>query len=80
MLELSEQIVQADKLTTMMITHNMSDAIKHGNRLIMMDQGRIILDVRGEEKSRLTKRELMDAFASIVGSAFDSDQALLSKS
>ena len=78
-LELSERIVNDGRLTTMMITHNMSDAIKHGNRLIMMDQGRIILDVSGEEKRRLTKRELMDAFASIVGSGFESDQALLSK-
>ena len=78
-LELSDRIVEENGLTTMMITHNMSDAIRHGNRLIMMDQGRIILDVGGEEKKRLTKHELMDAFQQIVGSGLESDQVLLSK-
>ena len=78
-MELSDKIVSENKLTTMMITHNMSHAIKHGNRLIMMNEGKIILDVRGEEKAHLTKEELMDAFQQIVGSGMESDQVLLSK-
>ena len=62
-LELSEQIVSENKLTTLMITHNMTDAIRHGNRLIMMNEGNIILDVSGEEKKHLTRQELVDKFA-----------------
>lgn len=77
-LELSDKIVQENKLTTLMITHNMKDAIKHGNRLVMMNEGRIILDVEGEEKKKLTKRDLMDKFAEISGSQLESDQILLS--
>ena len=78
-MELSDKIVSENNLTTMMITHNMSHAIKHGNRLIMMNEGKIILDVRGEEKAHLTKEELMEAFRQIVGSGLESDQVLLSK-
>ena len=78
-MELSDKIVSENNLTTMMITHNMSHAIKHGNRLIMMNEGKIILDVRGEEKAHLTKKELMDAFQQIVGAGLESDQVLLSK-
>ena len=78
-LELSDRIVSEARLTALMITHNMTDAIRHGNRLIMMDEGRIILDVRGEEKRRLTKRELIDRFAQSAGYALESDQTLLSK-
>ena len=77
-LELSDKIVNEDKLTTLMITHNMKDAIKHGNRLIMMNEGKIILDVEGEEKKKLTKRDLMDKFSEISGSQLESDQILLS--
>lgn len=77
-LELSDKIVQENKLTTLMITHNMMDAISHGNRLIMMNEGKIILDVEGEEKKKLTKRDLMDKFAEISGSQLESDQILLS--
>jgi len=77
-LELSDSIVRENNLTTLMITHNMSDAIKHGNRLIMMNAGRIILDVEGEAKQRLTKAELMDMFAEVVGSQVESDKILLS--
>ena len=77
-LELSDKIVQENKLTTLMITHNMKDAISHGNRLIMMNEGKIILDVEGEEKKKLTKRDLMDKFAEISGSQLESDQILLS--
>ena len=78
-LELSDSIVQEDRLTTLMITHNMSDAIRHGNRLIMMNEGEIILDVRGEEKSRLTKRDLMDKFTQLSGMQMENDAMLLSK-
>ena len=78
-LELSDRIVSEAHLTALMITHNMGDAIRHGNRLIMMDEGRIILDVRGEEKKRLTKRELIDLFAQSAGYALESDQTLLSR-
>ena len=76
-LELSDQIVEENGLTALMITHNMTDAIKHGNRLIMMDQGRIILDIEGEDKKHLTKKDLMDKFAQVAGYQLDSDETLL---
>ena len=62
----------------MMITHNMKDAIVHGNRLIMMNEGRIILDIEGEEKKRLTKRDLLEKFAEVAGTQVESDEVLLS--
>ena len=62
-LELSDKIVEENQLTTMMITHNMTDAIRHGNRLIMMNQGKIVFDISGEAKQRLTKAELVDMFS-----------------
>ena len=61
-LEITDMIVNRDHLTTMMITHNMRDAITHGNRLIMMWEGKIILDIQGEEKKKLTVKDLMDKF------------------
>ncbi len=73
----TEQIVQAGHLTTLMITHNMRDAIAHGNRLIMMDSGHIILDIRGEEKKNLTVEDLLEKFAIASGSEFTSDKAVL---
>ena len=78
-LELSDQIVEENGLTALMITNNMTDAIKHGNRLIMMDQGRIILDIEGEDKKHLTKKDLMDKFAQVAGYQLDSDETLLTK-
>ena len=78
-LELSDKIVAENGLTAMMITHNMKDAIKHGNRLIMMNEGRIILDISGEEKQKLTKRDLMDKFAEIAGMQVESNQVLLTR-
>ena len=78
-LELSDQIVAENGLTALMITHNMTDAIRHGNRLIMMDQGRIILDIEGEDKKHLTKKDLMDKFAQVAGYQLDSDETLLTK-
>ena len=78
-LDLSDRIVAENQLTALMITHNMTDAIKHGNRLIMMNEGQIILDISGEEKKQLTKQMLMDKFAELAGSQVESDQVLLSK-
>ena len=78
-LELSDRIVAENQLTALMITHNMTDAIKHGNRLIMMNEGKIILDISGEEKKQLTKQMLMDKFAALAGTQVESDQVLLSK-
>ena len=72
-LEITETIVRRDKLTTLMITHNMRDAIAHGNRLIMMDSGRIVADIRGEEKKNLTVQDLLDKFH------VESDRMLLSE-
>ena len=77
-LELSDRIVRENGLTALMITHNMKDAIAHGNRLIMMNEGRIILDIEGEEKKRLTKADLLEKFAQVSGVQEESDQVLLS--
>lgn len=77
-LQISEEIIERDKLTAMMITHNMNDAIVHGNRLIMMNNGQIIYDVQGEEKKELTKADLMSKFAEIAGEDAESDKMLLS--
>ena len=77
-LELSEKIIAEQKLTAMMITHNMKDAIVHGNRLIMMHNGRVILDISGEEKKQLTVEDLLAKFSQISGQEFANDRALLS--
>lgn len=77
-LEISEEIIERDNLTAMMITHNMNDAINHGNRLIMMNNGKIIYDVQGEEKKNLSKADLMQKFAEIAGEEAESDKMLLS--
>ena len=78
-LDLTKEIVEENHLTTMMVTHNMRDAIHIGNRLIMMDEGKILLDVRGEEKKQLTVEDLMKKFEAASGEEFANDQALLSK-
>lgn len=78
-LELSDSIIAENGLTAMMITHNMGDAIRHGNRLIMMDRGRVILDIAGEEKKKLTKSYLIEKFAEVAGVQMESDEMLLSK-
>ena len=77
MLETTDLIVNRDRLTTLMITHNMKDAIVHGNRLIMMMDGNIILDIRGEEKKNLTVEDLLHKFEEVSGEAFASDKAIL---
>ncbi len=76
-LELTDMIVKENGLTTLMITHNMNEAIKHGNRLIMMDSGRVILDIKGEQKSKLTVDELLNMFASAGGEEMPSDRMIL---
>jgi putative ABC transport system ATP-binding protein len=74
-LEITDKVINENKLTALMITHNMNDAIKHGNRLIMMNEGRIVYDVSGEEKKNLTVEDLMKKFSE-VGGHF-SDRAIL---
>ena len=76
-LELTDKIVAKNHLTTLMITHNMRDAIAHGNRLIMMYDGRIVVDVSGEEKRRLTVEDLLALFEKASGQALASDRMLL---
>jgi len=77
-LHLTRDIVAENKLTTMMVTHNMRDAIAYGNRLIMMHEGRVILDIKGEEKKNLTVEMLLEQFAKASGDEFTNDRALLS--
>ena len=77
-LEISDRIVSENNLTCLMITHNMRDAIALGNRLIMMNAGRIILDISGEEKKKLTKNELLEKFAQVAGVQEETDSVLLS--
>lgn len=76
-LNLSEKFIAEGNLTAMMITHNMKDAITHGNKLIMMHEGRIIYSVSGEEKKALTVDDLLKKFADISGEEFANDRALL---
>lgn len=78
-LALSDKIVSEHNLTTLMVTHNMRDAIAHGNRLIMMNEGRVVLDISGEEKKKLTVEDLLDKFEEVSGEEFSNDKALLSK-
>ena len=76
-LEITDRLIQENKLTALMVTHNMKDAIAHGNRLIMMNAGRIVLDVAGEEKKHLTIETLLEKFSQASGAEFASDRALL---
>ena len=73
----TERIISEDGLTALMVTHNMRDAILHGNRLIMMNEGNIILDIRGEQKRGLTVEDLLHKFEEISGEQFASDKAIL---
>lgn len=76
-LEITDKIVSEHNLTTLMITHNMNDAITHGNRLIMMNEGKVILDIGPEEKKKLTVEDLLQKFEEVSGQKFASDKALL---
>ena len=78
MLEISDKIIADHHLTAMMVTHNMKDAIAHGNRLIMMDAGRVVVDISGEEKKKLTVPDLLALFSSASGSTEANDKLLLS--
>ena len=77
-LETTDKIVKQHNLTTMMVTHNMRDAIAHGNRLIMMNEGRIVIDVKGEEKAKLTVEDLLHKFEEVAGRDSVSDRMVLS--
>ena len=78
-LEITNRLVTENKLTTLMITHNMHDAIAYGNRLIMMHEGQILVDVSGEGKKNLTISQLLGLFEQASGSAFTNDKVILSK-
>ena len=79
-LELSDKIIAENKLTALMVTHNMHDAIAHGNRLIMMNNGKIIFDIQGEEKKKLKTSDLLEKFSiASGGQELDNDRMLLSK-
>ena len=77
-LTLTEKIISENRLSTLMVTHNMKDAIAHGNRLIMMDAGQVVVDVSGEEKKKLTVPDLLAMFSRASGSDEASDKMLLS--
>ena len=78
-LDITEEIVAKDSLMTIMITHNMADTIRVGNRLIMMHEGRIVVDVKGEEKKKLTIEQLLQMFEASSGTQMTSDKVMLSK-
>ena len=77
-LEITNKLVTENQLTTLMVTHNMHDAIEYGNRLIMMHEGKVVVDVSGEEKKNLTIQQLLELFEQSSGSRFGSDKELLS--
>ena len=77
-LTLTDKIIKENNLTAMMVTHNMRDAIAHGNRLIMMHEGKVILNIAGEEKKKLTVADLLQQFERVSGEEFTSDTELLS--
>lgn len=77
-LALSDKIIEENNLTALMVTHNMKDAIAHGNRLIMMHEGKIIYDVRGEEKKNLKVSDLLAKFEEVSGGEFSNDRMILS--
>ena len=77
-LEITDRLIKKHNLTALMVTHNMRDAIEHGNRLIMMNAGKIIYDVSGEEKKKLTVEALIAKFSETSGEEFANDRALLS--
>ena len=78
-LELTQSIVVEKKITCLMVTHNMHQALELGNRTLMMDAGRVVFDVKGEERSRMTVDDLLEKFRENAGKALDNDRILLSK-
>ena len=77
-MKLTEELVTKNQLTTLMITHNMKDAIRLGNRLVMMHEGNIIYDVRDEEKKNLKVADLLAKFEEVSGGEFANDRMMLS--
>ena len=77
-LEITDKLVSENNLTALMVTHNMRDAIAHGNRIIMMNAGKIVLDIKGEDKKKLTVEALLAEFTKASGADFSNDRALLS--
>lgn len=76
-LDITDKIIEKANLTTFMVTHNMKDAINHGNRLLMFNEGKIILDIKGEDKKKLTVEKLLKQFEMISGEQFSNDSAIL---
>ena len=76
-MDITDRLVRENHLTTLMITHNMRDAIHYGNRLLMLHNGRIVLDISGEEKARLTVPDLLALFSKVSGQQYHNDRALL---
>lgn len=76
-MDITDRLVRENHLTTLMITHNMRDAIHYGNRLLMLHNGRIVMDISGEEKARLTVPDLLALFSKVSGQEYDNDRALL---
>ena len=76
-LDITDKIIEKANLTTFMVTHNMKDAINHGNRLLMFNEGKIILDIKGEDKKKLTVEKLLKQFEKISGEEFSNDSAIL---
>ena len=77
-LKITRQIVEENRITTMMVTHNMKQALDLGNRTLMMDSGKIVLDVSGEERAGMTVDDLLERFRAGAGKALDNDRILLS--
>ena len=76
-LDITDKIVEKSKLTTFMVTHNMRDAIRYGSRLLMLNEGKIILDIKGEEKKKMTVEKLINRFEKASGEEFANDAAIL---
>ncbi len=77
-LRITREVVAEHKITTMMVTHNMHQALELGSRTLMMDSGRIVLDVQGEERKNMTVNDLLERFKARVGEDLDNDRILLS--
>ena len=77
-MKLTKEIIAERRITCLMVTHNMQQALELGNRLLMMDSGRIVFDVKDEEKNRMTTADLLEQFKIQVGKNLDNDRILLS--
>lgn len=77
-MELTDEITAKDKITTLMITHNISQALKTGNRTVMMDKGKIVLDISGDERKNMTAADLLEEYRKVMNAQLDNDRMLLS--